>query len=180
LATGASTRSTSAAGAHLLGGNLLVVATLGQSIGDAGGGVDAEVRLYQQVLKLQQGIRVELALGEDAGDVLRQLGGGLGEALPEALEPAALSGCRRRRRLMNRLGLIWGRVRRRLLGQELARRAARWPGEAVSGGMRLGNLGLGNGGLDPALRCRLSRLERGWQGLGAWRRLGRRQRLLLA
>ena len=85
-------RSTSAAStARTSSGAIsLLMAALGQGLGDAHRRLHAQVRLDEQVLQLLQRIRVELPLGEDAGDILRQPGRRLGQACLEALEPALL------------------------------------------------------------------------------------------
>ena len=88
-------------GAHLRRGDLLVVAALRKGLGDAHGGLDAQIRLDQQVLQLLQRISVELPLGEDAGNVFGELGRRLGQSGLEALEPAQL--------LRRRLGGGWRR-----------------------------------------------------------------------
>ncbi len=53
-------------------------------------GLDAEVGLDQEVLEILQRRIVELALGEEAGDLAGQLRRGAGKAGTQALEPAEL------------------------------------------------------------------------------------------
>ena len=72
LATGASTRSTSAASTARTssGDDFLVVAALCQGGGNAHGGIDPEICLDQQVLKLLQSISVELPFSKDSSNIL--------------------------------------------------------------------------------------------------------------
>ncbi len=59
--------------ADILAGHVLAVALGGQRIGDAHGGLDAEIGLDQQVFEILQRLVVELALGEERGDLAGQL-----------------------------------------------------------------------------------------------------------
>ena len=59
-------------GAHLVGGNFLIEPPLRKGLGNAHGRFNAKVCLNQGVLKFLQGISVELPLGKNARDVLRQ------------------------------------------------------------------------------------------------------------
>ena len=56
--------------AHVLRADAFVVAALRQGVRDPRGGLDPEIRLDQQVLQLLERLLIELALGEQAGDVL--------------------------------------------------------------------------------------------------------------
>src|SRR5262245_33411131 len=124
---------------HLSGCDLLVVAALGEGLGDAHGRLDAEVSLDQQIFELLQGISIELPLGEEPGNILRQTRRGLGEPSLEALKPPLLPwwlrlalGDRvgrldvRDRRLRRRLPGYWRR--RRLRTAKEAHEAARFGG----------------------------------------------------
>src|SRR3546814_10923204 len=73
----------------------LVEARLCQVGGEPRRGGDAEVGGDQQLLQLLQRLVVQLALGEDAGDALAELGGRAGEPGLQALEIGRAS-CRER------------------------------------------------------------------------------------
>ena len=66
-------------GTHFLGGDFLAVAAFCQGGGNTHGSVYPEVCLDQQIFQLLQGIGVELPFRKDAGNVLRQLCGCLGQ-----------------------------------------------------------------------------------------------------
>src|SRR3546814_15444765 len=68
----------------------LVEARLCQVGGEPRRGGDAEVGGDQQLLQLLQRLVVQLALGEDAGDALAELGGRAGEHGLQSLTPADL------------------------------------------------------------------------------------------
>ena len=101
-ATGVSTFSTSSAmiGAHLGVGDVAAVAAGRQRVGDAHRRLHAEIGADQHVLQVLQRVLVEPALGEDAGDVARQLLRRARQAVAQPLEPARPgAGCEARSRL---------------------------------------------------------------------------------
>ena len=70
--------------------HILAIALGGQRIGDAKGGLYAEIGLDQQIFQFLQRVFVELALGEERGNLARELRRCAGKTLPQSLEPAEL------------------------------------------------------------------------------------------
>ncbi|MCY1234826.1 hypothetical protein D9M72_474170 [compost metagenome] len=74
----------------VLAGDILAIALGGERIGDAHRGFDAEIGLDQQILEILERRFVELAFGEEAGDLAGQLRRGAGKAAAQALVPGEL------------------------------------------------------------------------------------------
>ena len=68
-------------------GDVAAVAAGGQRIGDAQRRLHAEIGADQHVLEILQRLLVQLALGEDAGDVAGQFARRAGQPVAQPLEP---------------------------------------------------------------------------------------------
>src|SRR5438552_4692907 len=84
-------------------GNIFAVTAGGERVGDAQRRLDAEIGADQHILQVLKRVLVQLAFGEDAGDVAGELARGTGKPVPHALEPGTP---RRRLGRLLRLGLL--------------------------------------------------------------------------
>jgi hypothetical protein len=95
--------------------DVLAVAGRGQRVGDSHRGLDPEIGLQQDVFQFLEGLLVQLALGEDAGDLAGELARGARQALAQALPPVAAV------LLLRFGGLFRLRLRNRVADHELSR-----------------------------------------------------------